>query len=372
MSRSSLISGKGITAKLEVMGCLDANGLAGLFEAPAHAAREEIDRHLDACGSCRSLVAAYARLEGDGASGEIALAPTVPSERPRDRPSAGTGAGTSAGALVAQRYLLERVVGEGGMGVVWAARDLVAGHDVALKVLKGASPDLCKRFEREARVGSTLGHPNVVEVRAVLSLPDGTPALVMDLLRGRSLATELGEKGALGFAETLAILVPLVSAVRAAHAKGVVHRDLKPGNVFLAEDDDEGAPPVDTLLDFGLAKLVATDDAAAEKLTRTGAVLGTPHYMAPEQLLGEPASAPADVWAVGVIAHECLTGERPLEGKTFAQLVRGATRGAVRALPAELPIADVVGRMLAIDPAARPTMAEVHAELDAALRVRGA
>lgn len=338
------------------MACLDALALAEIFDSQTAPVRDDVELHLDCCPTCRSLLAAYLRASAD--DDESALAATVPSGRPPR--------GTAAGDLLAQRYLLERVIGEGGMGVVWAARDLVAGGEVAIKLLKDSSRELCKRFEREVRVAAGLGHPNVVEVRAVLGLPDGTPALVMELLRGRSLACELGARGKLPFGEALAILMPLVSAVRAAHARGIVHRDLKPGNVFLAEDDERGAPPVVTLLDFGLAKLVATDDAAAEKLTRTGAVLGTPHYMAPEQLLGEPAGGPADVWAIGAIAFECLTGERPLEGKTLAQLVRSATRGGARRLPSDVPIADTVAAMLAIDPAERPSIADVHAAFDAA------
>jgi len=338
------------------MGCLDPLGLAQVFHASSLELRADLDSHLDSCAACRSLVAAYARLEDDAdtASGVTILAATAPIQR------AGTPA--TVGQVVADRYRLERVVGEGGMGVVWAAFDLMTGREVALKTLKAATNDLCRRFQREARVGQVIGHPNILEIRAALSLPDGTPVIVMDLLHGRSLASDLAERGTLSVAETLSVTVPLASAVRAAHAKGVVHRDLKPGNVFLATDDHT-QPPVVMLLDFGLARILTTDDGAAEKLTRTGALLGTPHYMAPEQLVGEPAGPAADVWALGVITFECLTGKRPLEGKTMAQLVRSATTGNIARLPAISRIAPLVNRMLAPDAAGRPAMSEVHAAM---------
>jgi serine/threonine-protein kinase len=342
------------------VGCLDARGLAYLAYDLAGPARDQVDAHLDGCEPCRSLVAAYAQVADDG---DVTDGRPIAPELAATVPIATVSAEAAPGSLVGGRYVLDRVVGEGGMGVVWAARDPFTGREFAVKLLKGVSADLCRRFERETRVATTLVHPNVVQVRAVLTMPDGKPALVMDLLRGHSLATELAERGALGEAEAIQVLLPLVSAVRAAHARGIVHRDLKPANVFLAEDDD--GTRVVTLLDFGLAKLVAADDAAADKLTRTGAMLGTPRYMSPEQLLGDPATTASDVWAIGVLAFECLTGERPLEGKTLGQLVRAVTRGAVTLLPDGAPLAGVVNAMLAIEPSRRASLAEVHAALDA-------
>jgi serine/threonine-protein kinase len=205
----------------------------------------------------------------------------------------------------------------------------------------------------------------------VVPLADGSPALVMDLLEGRSLGAEITARGGKLDARTaVELLLPVVAAVRAAHAKGIVHRDLKPANVLLARDG-EAAKPVVMLLDFGLAKLVAVDDEAAEKITRSGAVVGTPHYMAPEQLFGERGvDARADVWSIGAMAYECLSGRKPLDGKSYAQLVRSATKGSVRALAETAPeappaLAAIVMAMLAFDPAARPTVAAVHAALDA-------
>lgn len=346
------------------MGCLEAAELVELFHGSSVGAREQADRHLDVCSACRSLVAAYARAEED-ADGDLdpALAATLPvssvgAEAPRP------------GDVLGSRWELERVVGEGGMGVVWAARDLATGARAAVKLLKSPSPELCRRFAREARVAAAIGHPNVLEVRAVIPMPDGAPALVMDLLEGRSLAAVLAERGTLPPSELCAVLVPLVGAVRAAHARGVVHRDLKPQNVFLASDAP-GAEPVVMLLDFGLAKVVAVDDEAAEKLTRSGAVVGTPHYMAPEQLFGESGvDGRADVWSIGAIAYEALSGNKALEGKTYAQIVRSATRGGPRPLAEVAPgapaaLAQLVDAMLAVERDARPTIAQVHERLDA-------
>ena len=338
------------------MECLDEAELAALFSVASGVSRVasgvDLDAHLDGCSACRSLVAAYAAVGDD----DTMMTPTVPSS------PMGPARALEVGDRVGQRYRLERVVGEGGMGVVWAAEDLLTGERVAIKTLKSVHPELLKRFDREARVSASIGHPNVVDVRAILQLDDGSPAFVMDLLEGRSLATELHLRGGtLPVEEAVAVLLPLLSAVRAAHAKGILHRDLKPQNVFLAGGD--GGPPVVTLLDFGLAKLLAKDEDALTKLTRTGAVMGTPQYMAPEQLYGDPAvDARADIWAVGAIAYEMLSGLLPLEGKSLAQLVRSAARGVVRPLPASVPapLGNVIHAMLAIEPAGRPSLADVH------------
>jgi eukaryotic-like serine/threonine-protein kinase len=347
------------------MDCLDAERLFELFGGPLPT---EVEEHIDGCEACRELVAAYARVadEGDTAA-DAAIspyAPTLASEQPPAAPRPG-----SAGEVVAERYVLDRVVGEGGMGVVWAARDLRTGQDVALKMLKIETPELTQRAKREAEVAATIGHPNVIEVRDLVALPGAPPILVMPLLEGESLDRLIARRRTLLVDEAIAILLPLVAAVRAAHARGVLHRDLKPQNVFLAHAGD-GAPPVVMLLDFGLAKLCGQD---VEVLTRTGAIVGTPHYMAPEQLYGErDIDRRADVWAIGAIAYECLTGKRPLEGGSYAQLVRAASRRVQKPLASILPsaprLAALVDRMLAHDRDDRPEMPEVHALLDAIAR----
>jgi serine/threonine-protein kinase len=365
------------------MECLDATTLFDLFAAgQARAERDRLDDHLDRCERCRELVAAYVLVADDdrvSINADTVIGTPPVEDRPAGGPAPSLGATEPAphppalrhfrGEIVEGRYRLARVVGEGGMGVVWAARDQETGRDVALKMLKVDSPLLTRRVLREAHVASVIGHPNVVEVRAVLVPPGAPPVLVMDLLEGESLDRVISARGRIPAAEVVPVLMPLVGALRAAHQRGVLHRDLKPQNVFLARDDgDPRAPPVVMLLDFGLAKLIGHD---VEALTRTGAIVGTPHYMAPEQLFGESdVDARADVWAIGAIAYECLSGRRPLEGSSYAQLVRSATRRALRSLgdvAPEVPpaLSSLVDRMLAHEREGRPALFEVHAALEA-------
>lgn len=194
------------------------------------------------------------------------------------------------------RYEIVREIGRGGMSVVYEARDLRLGRRVALKVLKEVGPE---RVRREAEAAARLRHPNVVAVHEV-----GPDYIVMDLVEGRTLAEALP---GLGREERLRILEAVAEAVAHAHAHGVVHRDLKPANILL----EPGGRVV--LTDFGLARLEGGED-----LTRTGAVIGTPHFMAPEQVRGEGrrVGPAADVWALGVLLYEMLSGRRPFEGET--------------------------------------------------------
>src|SRR5688500_1886807 len=198
------------------------------------------------------------------------------------------------------------------MGVVWAARHLESGVLVALKFLRtghgGADdPDSLKRFLREARAAASVRHPHVVAIREVLELPDGRPVMVMELLAGETLRNRLSRAPRLSLEEVAAILLPVASAVGTAHAQGIVHRDLKPDNIFLSRD--AGGAPLVKVLDFGIAKVTrASDDHASHGhgLTGSGEVLGTPNYMAPEQVFGErDIDQRCDIWALGVILYEC-------------------------------------------------------------------
>jgi serine/threonine-protein kinase len=358
------------------VGCIDAETLAEMFAGGSGArTRDTFERHVDGCPRCRALVAAYARASDDssdaGTVAEVAYAATISSVPPARAEE------PRIGDLLASRYMLERVVGEGGMGVVWAANDLVGQRRVAVKMLKNGSPELAKRSWREARAATHVAHPAIVEVLDVLPPPrgavDGAPALVMPLLEGESLEGLLRRRGRLEAREAIAILVEVVSGMHAAHERGVIHRDLKPSNVFLAEDRAGGAPVV-LVLDFGLAKMLSDGtDEDADKLTRTGALLGTPHYMAPEQLFGDRTiDARADVWAIGVMLYECLSGRRPLEGRSYGQLVKSATRGAITPIEEAVPgveprVAALLGRMLSLERDLRPPLGEVHAALHALL-----
>jgi eukaryotic-like serine/threonine-protein kinase len=282
------------------------------------------------------------------------------------------------GIIVAGRYRLDRRIGAGGMGVVWAAKHVLTRRPVALKFLRESSPDHQRRFLREARIAGTLRHPNIVEVHDVVVLPgDGTPVMVMDLLAGESLSMRLAQGRQIPLPELADILLPVVSAVGSAHALGVVHRDLKPDNIFLARGPS-GERMV-KVLDFGIAKLTAAEGDAAETshVTRTGAVMGTPFYMSPEQVFGERAiDHRSDVWSLGVILYECLSGARPFGGDNFGQVFKQIALGRMTPLDVAasgLPddITALVARMLQHDKLARPAdLRDVHAALAVHASVR--
>jgi serine/threonine-protein kinase len=261
------------------------------------------------------------------------------------------------GAVLGGRYRLERRLGSGAMGTVWAALHVGTERRVALKILRrerDAAPTMRLRFLREARLLGRVDHPGLVPVRDVFE-DRGVAVLAMDLLDGESLGDRLRREGRLPLDEAARLLIAASAAVDAAHASGIVHRDLKPDNLFLARGPDGETLRV---LDFGLAKLVRGDEAVPP-LTAAGEVLGTPPYMAPEQLRGEAIDRRADVWSLGVVLYECLSGRRPFSGERFAQYFERVTSGArapiVEVAPA-LPrdVAALVERMLAVDARARP------------------
>lgn len=227
------------------------------------------------------------------------------------------------GSRVGPYEVLARL-GRGGMGEVWRARDTRLGRDVAIKLLPlevAADPDRLARFDREARAMAALSHPNVVEVFDVGTL-DGAPYLVEELLDGGSLRERI-DRGALPLGEALKVAIQIARGLAAAHQHQIVHRDLKPENVVITRG---GAAKI---VDFGLAKLMAVPGSAEETLshlpaagaTQPGRFLGTAPYMAPEQVRGEAVDPRTDVFALGVVFHEMLSGRRPFEGETLADTV---------------------------------------------------
>jgi serine/threonine protein kinase len=268
----------------------------------------------------------------------------------------------SEGSLIAGRYRLERLLGEGGMGRVWSATHTVTRRAVAIKFLKEAvqhKPDLKQRFLREASAASSLRHPNVVEVIDVFDLEDQTPVMVMELLEGETLGAKLAREERLSTEETAAIMIPVVAAVTVAHSMGVVHRDLKPENIFISKT---GGPAGIKVLDFGIAKLSAEHYLQLGQSvleTEAGAILGTPCYMAPEQLSGSGVDHLADIWSLGVILYECLSGTRPVEGRNLAEVIARLMNGAItplERLAPELPheVSAIVQQMLSRDLKRRP------------------
>jgi serine/threonine-protein kinase len=260
----------------------------------------------------------------------------------------------AAGTLIGGRYRLERLLGRGGMGEVWAAKHTVTRRDVALKFLnvdQGTVPQMRRRFLREARAATAVNHPNVIQIHDVFELDDETPVMVMDLLTGEALSDKLARQRSLSVEETAAIMAPVVSAVGSAHSLGIVHRDLKPENIFLARTG-EGETMV-KVLDFGIAKLgSAMDLGHTGAITGTGAVLGTPYYMALEQAYGEKdIDHRADIWSLGVILYECLSARRPISGDNFGQIVKFLNHGTIPTLAEIAPnvpedLSALVARML--------------------------
>jgi serine/threonine-protein kinase len=215
--------------------------------------------------------------------------------------------------LLAERYRVERLLGEGGMGQVYVGRHVVIDKPVAIKVLRSehaASEELRERFLMEAQAAARLRHPHVINVTDFGATPSGTPFFVMELLEGHELASELrAHPRGMPWATAARVILEVAEAVHAAHAAGVIHRDLKPENVFLARM--RSGAPIAKVLDFGIAKV------ASRHITKTGIIYGTPEYMAPEQARGEQLDPRADVYALGCMLWEMTTGNAPLRGATI-------------------------------------------------------
>jgi serine/threonine-protein kinase len=227
----------------------------------------------------------------------------------------------AAGDVLADKYRLVAELGRGGMGSVWRAEHLVLRSHVAVKLVLSRvaeSEPLRARFLREAQAAAALRSPHVVQILDFGVCAD-TPFMVMELLEGESLRERLTRLSALSLADTTRIVVHVARALERAREAGIVHRDLKPDNVFLVRNADEEIAKV---LDFGIAKASGDTASGIGAETQTGAVLGTPHYMSPEQARGTRAvDHRSDVWALGVIAYECLTGRRPFDSAVLGDLL---------------------------------------------------
>lgn len=231
------------------------------------------------------------------------------------------------GDLIGVRYRIESMLGQGGMGAVFAAVNQATGRSVAIKwMLPGAarSQESLARFLAEARATAKIEHPNVIQVLDVGQAGE-CPFLVMERLRGRSLGERL-TRGRLSPHETLSVILPACRGVAEAHNEGILHRDLKPDNIFLCEGKD-GSPRPPKVLDFGISKLY--EEGGGQSLTRTGVAMGTPQYMSPEQLsAAADADVRLDVYAMGVVLYECLTGRPPYDGDGLFELVQQIAAGS--------------------------------------------
>ncbi|MEV4621648.1 protein kinase [Asanoa sp. NPDC049573] len=261
----------------------------------------------------------------------------------------------SPGVMLGGRYRLDERIAGGGMGDVWRATDEVLGRTVAVKILLPAlleEPGFAARFRGEARTMATINHPGVVDVYDYGS-DQQIAFLVMEYVEGDALSRTLGRVGRLTPARTMALVAQAADALQAAHEKGIVHRDVKPGNLLVRPNGTL------VLTDFGIAR-----SAIVGQLTAAGSVLGTASYISPEQAAGAIATPSSDVYALGVVAYQCLSGRRPFEGDNPLEIAMKHVRDTPRPLPGDIPpaIRSIVERAMAKDPAARwPTAAAFSA-----------
>jgi tRNA A-37 threonylcarbamoyl transferase component Bud32 len=271
------------------------------------------------------------------------------------------------GTTLAQTYAITRVIGEGGMGRVYEARHTrIQGKRFALKMLHpefARQPEVLSRFQREAESAASIHNAHVLDVYDVDRTPDGRPYMVGELLEGTELAEYQQKVGALPIARAVRVVRQICKALAAAHGKGIVHRDMKPENVFLTGEIDR---PHAKVIDFGISK---SGDSPGTALTKTGMIMGTPSYMAPEQAKGEKVDARVDIYATGAILYCCLTGKRPFDRNdptaTLAAVLTEEPQRP-RELNAKIPerLELVIQRAMSKDPRERhPRIEDLDADL---------
>jgi serine/threonine protein kinase len=262
----------------------------------------------------------------------------------------------SAGIIIGGKFALQRVIASGAMGVVFEAWDLYIERCVALKLMHphlAHDPRLVARFRREAQAAARIQHPNVVSVLEVGKRRDGTFYIVHELIPGQTLRDYIRARGRIDPGEALSIASPVMGGLMAAHARGIIHRDIKPENILLAQTPSGELVP--KIIDFGVAKVT---QETQQNLTFSGALVGTLQYMSPEQAQGQPVDARSDVWAMGVILFEMLSGSMPFEGPTNQAILLKLTsqppaRLELLAPECAVPFAPVIHRALARNPAER-------------------
>ncbi len=276
--------------------------------------------------------------------------------------NAGTGVASStgpryvSGEVIADKYRLERMLGEGGMGSVWVAKNLPLDIQVALKLIRSDldNPDAGQRLLTEARAAARLKHPSIVRVFDFGRTRRGDPFIVMELLTGETLGDLLDREGRIAATFAVQLLLPIADALVVAHGKKVIHRDLKPENVFLATSDERLQPKV---VDFGIAKFERHLSDDERKLTQAGTVLGSPDYMSPEQARGADVDRRSDIWAFCIVLYETITGRVPFEESNYHALLRRIIEDPVKPIldyaAGDVELWAILERGLQKDPADR-------------------
>jgi serine/threonine protein kinase len=314
--------------------------------------------------------AAQAQVSDDETAGEAAPADAAPDEAEAHQVAA---VSTQHGRLLGSRYRLVERIAAGGMGQVWRGTDEILGRPVAVKLLSAkyaADEQFRTRFRAEARYAASLSHPGIAQVYDYGESdqapggpgtdPDsGLPYLVMELVEGESLSAGLARDGRLPVRATLDLVAQAARALAAAHAAGIVHRDIKPGNLLIKPDGQV------KITDFGIARAALT-----AHLTQTGMVMGTAQYVSPEQASARPVTAAADIYSLGVVAYECLAGHPPFTAEAPIALALAHVRQPPPPLPDDIPppVAALIGQMLAKEPADRPASAQSVATRAIALK----
>ena len=279
----------------------------------------------------------------------------------------GGGSGISVGAIVDQKYRVDAMIGQGGMGAVFRAWDVRLERAVAIKVVRAeliSDPDSRQRFRRESQIVARLQHPSIVTVFDYGNLADGAAFLVMEFVPGEDLRHFLKREGKLEPSRMAALLTGIAGGVDIAHKSGIYHRDLKPENILLPES---GTGP--KVVDFGVAKLTRTGIGDGSTLSAVGTIVGTPAYMAPEQLRGEAVDARADVFSLGVMAYEMLTARLPYTGASLIEIGIKQIEGRIDTSAIDRGIAGVITGAIAYEKEKRPESAVAFA--DAVLAATG-